>query len=495
MKKTTQIIITVSAAIAAAIGIFKITPKVFVPEKELGTLELFLNMEDNQNDLKIVERRLDYAGLKYSLKPIGLSGAHLTIESIPREQQVNRILTDNISMDVWEIAPYTQYVDLKDTTDDFNKTVHSIFTVYDYEELSGTYSAIGCASLEDTSLVGMAFREVYDNIIPLNIKYVWKMDPFSEDLWELYPLLVQRNGNPPLSINEYLLKAEAEGYADSDSYSFAELRLILSPQGGKIFSSLTQDNLAKYLAFTVNNEVWDTYYVEQAQDNGEILFSCANNSGKYDIQTISAILNGGKTGGEVSIIEQEYTPYPSSRAIWRDIRSIGALCLLVMLLLYCLYSLAITAIGKADKGRVIFWILCTLFVLISTVMFATSIPNANLNMMQLVTAIMLAIATIAFCFKSTVGWYLMTSYWILLILTAISVTYLDRLLFTQLLILIAIAVPVIAMLISVKIRKEVFCIDKSPGIIAGIIAVVTLSLFIGIGVLSGIIAGLLNFNQ
>lgn len=89
----------------------------------------------------------------------------------------------------------------------------------------------------------------------------------------------------------------------------------------------------------------------------------------------------------------------------------------------------------------------------------------------------------------------MTSYWILLILTAISVTYLDRLLFTQLLILIAIAVPVIAMLISVKIRKEVFCIDKSPGIIAGIIAVVTLSLFIGIGVLSGIIAGLLNFNQ
>lgn len=176
--------------------------------------------------------------------------------------------------------------------------------------------------------------------------------------YEASSLLVQQEA----SINGSDLQESTIGF---DQYGIPEVRLQFTPDGGKKFAKVTQDNVGKRLAITLDNKIMSAPVI-----NGPIPSGQAQITGQFsmdEVRMLTSVLNSGALPIPL-IVEEERTvgPLLGSDSIKRGIDSMVWGTTLVVLFMLAYYTVG-------GLAAVVCLILDVLFILAGLYMFRGSL--------------------------------------------------------------------------------------------------------------------------
>jgi SecD/SecF fusion protein len=148
---------------------------------------------------------------------------------------------------------------------------------------------IGASSVKDTAQVHkyLAFPEVIDSM-PRNIKFIWELKHADKnrDSAELIAVrITTRDGSAVLNGN-CIINAE-----EKTSKRQATVIIKLNPEGAKILSRMTGENINKQIALVIDNTVWFNPYINLEITGGTLNIS--GNISSEEANYLASLLNGG----------------------------------------------------------------------------------------------------------------------------------------------------------------------------------------------------------
>ena len=159
-------------------------------------------------------------------------------------------------------------------------------------------------SVKDTSQINRILAmESVQSVIPPTMKFLWLVKPFdnqdelsTEELLELYPIKMSRNGRAPLT-GEVIVDARQ----DLDERARPAVSMQMNAQGAKVWKRLTAANVNRRIAIVLDDYVYSAPVV-----NGEIPNGNSSISGNFTIdeaQDLANILKAGALPAPTTIVE------------------------------------------------------------------------------------------------------------------------------------------------------------------------------------------------
>ena len=159
-------------------------------------------------------------------------------------------------------------------------------------------------SVKDTAQVNRVLNMAsVKSVIPNDLKFLWLVKPLSnqdelstEQLLELYPIKMARNGRAPLT-GEVIVDARQ----DLDERARPAVSMQMNAQGAKVWKRLTAANVNRRIAIVLDNYVYSAPVV-----NGEIPNGNSSISGNFTIdeaQDLANILKAGALPAPTTIVE------------------------------------------------------------------------------------------------------------------------------------------------------------------------------------------------
>ena len=487
MRKTSRNLIIITLIIISGIGIIFLSNIVITSKEKLqaidngtGVLKLRLRVgqEDspyslgasNQLDLTLrtIQARLDRAGFNIDLESESNGLYDVSLDNVSDTASAKRLITDNIIIGLWETANSEMYKKIiTDTTNGQNNALLDLFSPY---ENSDNSCALGSAMLEDTALINQIIKYNINDKLLDNVVLLWGRNSYYDSNYYLYTLSPARDGGPSILINDYV--EDVDIIENPDYPGFYSLDITLNTEGAHLWSVFTRNNISENIAFTVNDMVCMSQFVDTENTSGKLELKAEFS--EVEAQYSKAILMSGNLQLPVQIIEEQFIPMSDTKysAETKLILAGGSLFVLFSFLIYQLYILfrkknSITRIDETPalgvisetatkRGKLLYRILCILFIVFSIAIIIKALTGTIVNLSDLVQGITLIIISVAFCMKKRYGWLFMQAFWVLLIAVAfvtfcLNISFLGLFLF-----LLLIAIPIIVALNSIKIKNILF---------------------------------------
>ncbi|NQY66361.1 MAG: protein translocase subunit SecDF [Flavobacteriales bacterium] len=213
--------------------------------------------------------------------------------------------------------------------------------------------AVGICLIKDTAAVNEMLRMPrIKAIFPATAKFLWAVKPFDDKgkALRLYAMkVVDREGNAPLGGD--VIKS-ASGQYDQLS-SQAEVRMVMSPEGTKIWKRLTRDNKGKSIAIVLDNHVYSAPNVINEIPNG--ISSITGDFSKNEADDLANILEAGKLPAPTKVVEEAIVgPSLGEKAINDGVSSFGIALIIVLLYMIFYYGKAGIASNVALFANIFF---------------------------------------------------------------------------------------------------------------------------------------------
>ncbi|NQY68677.1 MAG: protein translocase subunit SecDF [Flavobacteriales bacterium] len=195
--------------------------------------------------------------------------------------------------------------------------------------------AVGTSLIKDTAKVNaMLSQPRVKALFPPRMKFLWSVKPIDEAgrTLRLFAIKVaDREGKAPLGGD--VIKNARQQYSQNSASS--EIRMVMTPEGAKIWKRLTADNVNSSIAIVLDNYVYSAPNVL-----GEIPNGISSITGDFTLQEaddLANVLEAGKLPAPAKVVEEAIVGPSLGKKAIRDGLSSFVIALLVVLVYMIFY--------------------------------------------------------------------------------------------------------------------------------------------------------------
>lgn len=296
-------------------------------EKTVFTLEIVSAPCDTTKDVvseealfdqcrEIFRRRCSYMGVNIDIYPENdttrTNRIRVELEGVNNTERIKKLLTSSVNLGLWEMYISTEIQPLilcaNDTLsallEDTNKDEEEIRRKYPLLFLLqlGSSTDVPCAQIGFTSYQDTATVNKYLNIpeikaiFPQDLRWKW-MAGDERTHFQLYAIKVtEENGKAPLT-EAFIVDAKEEEHETEKP----SLYIVMNNEGTQRWAQMTQNNIGRPIAITINNQLHATPWVTSEITGG--CLQILGNFSEQEAQDLAYILKSGNLPTLIKIIE------------------------------------------------------------------------------------------------------------------------------------------------------------------------------------------------